>query len=71
MASHGRVVVTHAIDLEFVCGGIGVASSHVAVLEGLELLLGAQFVGLSPSKFPEQGEMGQHCYHFKVIEPAI
>lgn len=46
MADVGGVAVAVDVGGPFVLGGVGVAGADVAGLQGFELLLGAEFVGL-------------------------
>lgn len=62
------VRVTRDIGGPFVLCGVCVACSDVFILKGLELLLGAEFVGHlgdEPLMFPSGRESDQRC--FKVV----
>lgn len=46
MSQNRGVIVPHHVDFEFVRGRVGVSRADVLLLQGFELLLYAQFVGL-------------------------
>lgn len=55
-------------------GGVGVACADVLVLQGFELLLGAEFVGLERLLLIDSlrpGRWAFAAYHVKICEGAV